>query len=63
MDANLKKYLRTNERLATIAAAEMCTTPTGGDVFCVAFELDGGGTLGDHFNSEGVGKIQSESYR
>ena len=49
MDPDLKMYLRTDERLATIVAAEMCETPAGGTLLCVAFELDGGGTLGDHF--------------
>ena len=58
MDPDLKMYLRTNERPATIVAAKMCTTLAGGDVFCIAFDVNDDGImrldplpfLGDHFN-------------
>jgi len=50
MTEDQKRYLRTNERLATIVAAEVCRSAAGGQVTCFAFELDGGGILGDRFD-------------
>ena len=49
MDPDLKQYLRTNERLAIIIAAEMCEHPGEWRELCVAIRLDDGTELGDHF--------------
>jgi hypothetical protein len=53
MNPDLKKYLRTNERLATIVAAEVCTHKGDWEVICFAMQCDDGTKLADRFYVRG----------